>query len=232
MSIWQLQRIPEPEQMDAPEEVSSYSSAAAEKHLDAIDNTFVEHVLHLLPLTNTIAPGWALDIGTGPAQIPIKILTRVPTLRCIGIDRSLNMLACARSSAVAAGVSDRLTLVCSEGRSLPFADGAFSVVLCNSVLHHANEPVALLREMFRVASPQAAILLRDLRRPSRPLLGWHLWRHGRHYRGEMRRLFDASVRAAYTPEELGTMLSQAGWHGGALFRFRGAHLGVERRGVP
>jgi hypothetical protein len=74
-------------------------------------------------------------------------------------------------------------------------------------------------------------LLRDLRRPSRPLLSWHLWRHGRRYHGEMRRLFDLSVKAAYTVGELEAMLSQTGAHGASVFRYKGAHLGVERRGT-
>ena len=47
--FWKLTRVPEPEVMDDSDEVESYASAAAARHLDAIDNTFVEHVLRLLP---------------------------------------------------------------------------------------------------------------------------------------------------------------------------------------
>jgi len=230
--FWQLPRTPELEQMDASEEVESYSSAAAEKHLDAIDDTFVEHLLRLVPQHNPSAgrTALALDVGTGPAQIPIKILHRIPNLRFVALDRFPNMLACARQNAEQAGVSDRLTLIRSDGQALPFAAGKFAVVICNSVLHHAREPVKLLQEIFRVASPAGAVLIRDLRRPSRPHLNWHLWRHGRRYRGAMRRLFNASVRAAYTTGELDEMLSQAGANGASVFRYRGAHLGIERRG--
>jgi hypothetical protein len=46
----------------------------------------------------------------------------------------------------------------------------------------------------------------------------------------MRRLFDASAKAAYTVEEVMEMLSQAGAHGASVFRYKGAHLGIERRG--
>ena len=230
--FWQLPRTPEPEQMDASEEVESYSSAAAEKHLDAIDDTFVEHLLRLVPQHNPSAgrTALALDVGTGPAQIPIKILHRIPNLCFAALDRFPNMLACARQNAEQAGVSDRLTLIRSDGQALPFAAGKFAVVICNSVLHHAREPVKLLQEIFRVASPAGAVLIRDLRRPSRPLLNWHLWRHGHRYSGPMRRLFNASVRAAYTTGELDEMLSQAGAKGASVFRYRGAHLGIERRG--
>jgi len=146
-----------------------------------------------------------------------------------GLDRSPKMLANAWRNAEREGVSARLTLLAGDGLSLPFADEMFSLVVCNSVLHHAREPVQLLRELFRVAAPDAAILLRDLRRPLRPLLRWHLWRHGRHYHGLMRRLFDASVRASYTLDELAELLHQAPLAGARPFRFRGAHIGIERR---
>jgi len=230
MSFWILERVPEPEEMDDSEEVASYSASAAERHLDAIDDTFVEHLSRLLgsALVSGVASGWSLDVGTGPAQIPIKVLTRFPALRMIGLDRSPNMLLCARQNAARGGVSDRLLLLRSDGHRLPFPDGAFSLVLCNSVLHHARNPAGLLRELFRVAAPGAAVLVRDLRRPARPLLRWHQWRHGRNYRGRMRDLFDASVRAAYTTEELRDFLQQAGVARAAVFRFGGAHMGVER----
>ena len=233
MSLWRFERVPEPEEMDEATEVSSYSSAAQENHLNSIDETFVDHLLRLLPTNACWTSGWALDVGTGPAQIPIKILTRlrkmeVGKMRFVGLDSSANMLATAKQNAARVGVSKWLSLVRSDGLTLPFADGQFSVVISNSVLHHARDPIQYFRELFRVASPDAAVLVRDLRRPSRPLLGWHLWRHGRRYHGEMRRLFDASVKAAYTKEELEGMLAKAAARGASVFCYRGAHVGVER----
>ena len=230
MSFWHLPRIPEPEQMDSAEEVQSYSSAAAEQHLADIDNTFVEHLLRLLPWESLPLehPAWALDIGSGPAQIPVMILRRAPGIRIVALDRFPNMLACARQNAEQAGVSERLTLIRADGHVLPFPDHAFSIVTCNSVLHHAADPVQLLREIFRVATPGGAVLVRDLRRPARPLLAYHLWRHGRHYSGPMRRLFNASVGAAYTIDELAAMLSEVAAGHARVFRYRGAHLGIER----
>ncbi len=235
--------------MEEADEVESYASAAAARHLDAIDNTFVEHLLRLLPpKTATEAQrhrernadhgvkqigalypaAWGLDVGTGPGQIPIKILARIPQLRFLGLDRSRAMLSSARRNAEQAGVSERLALLVADGHSLPFPDHAFRMVICNSVLHHARAPVELLREIFRVADPAAPVLLRDLRRPAQPFLRWHLWRHGRHYGGPMRRLFDDSVRAAYTLDELQEFLDQARSREAQVFRFRGAHIGIER----
>lgn len=229
MGLWKSVRIPEPEVMAESDEVESYSSAAAERHLDLIDNTFVEHVLGLLPRARRA--GWGLDVGTGPGQIPIKLLCRAPGLKIVGLDRSLPMLARARENAARAGVSGRLGLLAGDGHSLPYGDGTFSLVLSNSMLHHSRDPVRLLRELFRVAAPDAPVLVRDLRRPSQAWMRWHLWRHGRHYQGLMRRLFEDSVRAAYTVAELEVLIREAGLENARPFRFRGAHLGVERKAV-
>lgn len=216
--------------MDDAGEVESYSSAAAARHLDAIDDTFVDHLLGLLERAPFGAGGlrWGLDIGTGPAQIPIKILRKVPGLAIVGIDRSRNMLAEARRKAIAAGISERLALVAADGHSLPFEDARFAVVISNSVLHHVRDPVALLKEMARVAQPGAVLLVRDLRRQSRLALPWHVWWHGRHYEGLMRKLFDDSVRAAYRIDELRAFIRASEVEGLAPFRFRGAHIGIER----
>src|SRR5689334_10631972 len=90
-SPWYLPRVPEPEEMDSSDEVEVYNSAAAEAHLERIDNTFVEHVLRLLPsLQDWKLP--ALDIGCGPAQIPIKLLKRMPKVRMVVLDGAPNML--------------------------------------------------------------------------------------------------------------------------------------------
>lgn len=227
VSWWRLERVPEQEEMGEAQEVASYSSAAVQSHLDSIDNTFVEHLLQLFPAREA-TPAMGLDVGTGPAQIPIKLLARIPELRMIGIDRSANMLACARQNAKRAQVLDRLFLLRGDGHWLPFKDCTFPMVLCNSVLHHARDPIRLLQEIVRVAQRPAAILIRDLRRPSRPFLPGHLWRHGRHYHGLMRTLFDASVRSAYTREELEEFLRQAQITRATVFRYGGAHIGIER----
>jgi hypothetical protein len=47
----------------------------------------------------------------------------------------------------------------------------------------------------------------------------------------MRRLYEASVQAAYTTEELRDLLTQSRLNDGRshVFRFRLMHLGIERR---
>src|SRR5690349_1756400 len=147
-SPWYLPRVPEPEEMDSADEVEVYNSAAAEAHLERIDDTFVQHVLRLLPRPDNLKLP-ALDIGCGPAQIPVKLLQRLPRLRMTVLDGAPNMLRAAKENARRAGVDGRMELVLGDGKALPFPDGAFSLVTCNSMLHHAREPLSLLSEIRR-----------------------------------------------------------------------------------
>lgn len=232
MAWWNLPRVPEPEVMGAEDEVEAYASATAQAYLDWIDNTFVEHVVRL-----GVRRGQALDIGTGPGQIPLKIARRLPDLHFVCVDRSVAMLAEARRAAAAAGLASRVCFAPSDAKCLQFADASFDLVICNSVLHHLSDPVATLREIGRVVEPAGAILLRDLRRPSRLAFPWHVRWYGRHYTGKMKELYVASVRAAYTAEELAALVRTARLDGVRVFRFGRTHIGLEpamanRRSLP
>jgi ubiquinone/menaquinone biosynthesis C-methylase UbiE len=209
--------------MGSSEDVEAYSSAAALAHLDHLDNTFVNHVLCL-----GVRSGLALDVGTGPGQIPIKLALKLPQLEIIGIDLSNAMLATARNGAIAAGVQKQVRFEPGDAGCLSFPDHHFDLVMCNSVLHHASDPLATLNELARVIHPRGAILLRDLRRPSALLFPFHVAWHGRHYRGVMKRLFTDSVRAAYTRAELEELLTRSGMVRGRVFNRGQSHIGIER----
>jgi ubiquinone/menaquinone biosynthesis C-methylase UbiE len=216
-----LPRIPEREVMDDSNEVQAYSSAAADAYLSNIDDTFVEHALRLIGP----AAGSALDIGCGPGQILTKLSAHLPEWKFIGVDRSLTMIHGATHA------PHSVFFLAGDACSLPFGGSSFDLVLCNSVLHHIGDPARLFAEIRRIAKPGAAILLRDLRRPSRFGFPLHVRWYGRHYEGLMYKLYRDSVRAAYTPEELSTMLNAAGISRARLFRHGATHLGIERRAV-
>jgi ubiquinone/menaquinone biosynthesis C-methylase UbiE len=226
MSWLTLPRKLEPEVMDDAEEVDAYASAAAQAHLDAIDNTLVEHVLSL-----GRTRGWLLDIGTGPGGIPLKIARRLPDLHVVGVDYSVNMIRAARQAAAEQGLEARAFFQVGDGNRLCFPDGSFDLVLSNSVLHHLADPVAVINEMARVAKPAGVVLLRDLRRPGRLIFPFHVGWHGRHYSGLMKKLFVDSVRAAYTGEELAALLRRSRVGGARVFYHQRTHLGFVRDGL-
>jgi ubiquinone/menaquinone biosynthesis C-methylase UbiE len=220
--------------MDTDEEVDAYSSAAAQAYLEKIDRSFVDHVARLIGSSGLpFKDCRVLDFGCGPGQIPILMARRWPKMQIVGADAGPNMLEQARFDARTAGVEIEWQLVRlgPQGDArLPYDDGDFDVVLCNSTLHHLDEPVGALNELGRVAKPSAAVLVRDLMRPPAPSYPLHVKLFGRHYRGEMRRLFEASVRAAYTLDEMQSMLEQSKLNDGRsrVFKRGLTHLGIER----
>jgi len=265
-----LPRVPEPEVMDDSDEVEAYSSAAAQAYLDKIDDTFIEHAVRLVA---GCATGRALDIGTGPGQIVLKLAWRLLGWHFVGVDRSPNMIRQARASlaepgkhvgaplaAPLSGVprpavagsgqpspvstlvgsgTARVQFFVADGSRLPFADARFDLVTCNSVLHHLAQPQGLFAEVSRLAKPGGAILIRDLRRPSRLAFPLHVRWHGRHYSGLMYKLYCASVRSAYTVAEIEEMLRTlplggtgpepaAAGRGARVFAHGRTHLGLER----
>lgn len=235
MSWFDLPRVPEPEVMDDSSEVEAYSSAAAEAYLNKIDDTFVEHALRLIGSVS----GRAIDIGCGPGQIVMKLAARLPQWRFIGVDRSLTMIrrgreiteshAARTGGHIQASAPTNLCFLVGDAGTLPFGNGSIDLVLCNSVLHHVGDPMRLFLEIRRIAKPGAAILVRDLRRPSRALFPLHVRWNGRHYDGLMYKLYRESVRAAYTAEEVSAMMRTAGISGARLFTRGFTHLGIERR---
>ncbi len=222
-SWFQLERTPEPEVMDDPEGVEAYSNSASQAYLERIDRTFVDDALSL-----GVTQGHALDIGTGPGLIPIMLATRVPGLRLTGVDLSEPMLQKARNAAEAAGVADRLDFRLGDAKTLPFSQQSFDLVLCNSLLHHLPAPLALLNEISRVSKSGGAILLRDLRRPSRLEFPFHAVWFGRHYSGVMRQLYRDSLLAAYTRTELEDLLQRSKLAGARVFRTGRTHIGLRR----
>jgi ubiquinone/menaquinone biosynthesis C-methylase UbiE len=227
MALFDLRRVPEPEVMDDSGEVEAYSSAAAQAHLNAIDDTLIEHTLRLV---NGRERGRAIDIGTGPGQIVVKLARRLTRWKFAGVDRSPGMIAQANRNLASAGgeLAGRVEFQVADGNGLAFGETSFDLVLCNSVLHHLAQPENLLAEIARLAKPGAAILLRDLRRPGRLAYSSHVRWHGRNYSGEMLRLYRDSVRAAYTVPELQRMLDASPLRGARVFEHQSTHIGIER----
>jgi ubiquinone/menaquinone biosynthesis C-methylase UbiE len=209
----------EPEVMDEVGEADAYMGAAGEAHLARLDAWWIERVVAFGPR----ADARVLDVGTGGGQIPAKVARRRPGWRIWAVDRAGSMLAAgasgleaARREAVSAIEPFRVGLALADARSLPFAEGAFDLVFSNSLLHHIGDPTPVLNEIARVAGPSGRVLLRDLRRPPRGLMPvWVAW-HGRHYGGEMRRLYEDSVAAAFTPEELAIVARHSRLAGAAV----------------
>lgn len=224
MALLNLPRKPEPEVMSDSNEAEVYASAASQTYLDGIDDSLVQQFVSLWRSSGSPA-GRLVDIGCGPGSIAVKIAARTPGLSVTGVDYSAAMVRLACRSLAENGASVEACFLRADANLLPFPDASFDFVLSNSVLHHLATPTKIFGEMARILKPGGAILLRDLRRPSRFEFPLHVWWFGRHYSGLMRKLFRASVEAAYTRRELAGLLSESPLRHSRIFRYGRTHLG-------
>ena len=221
-----MERIPENGAMNLPAEVAAYDRLSRD-HLPFVEDRFVRRCLKFLRRLHLPAGAHVVDVGTGPARIPIRCLCWDPTLRIIGVDLSWAMLRRAAANVRAAGVDHRVRLVRADARHLPLRSDAFDMSLTHSTLHHLPDPVAAMAEMVRVTAPGRPLVIRDLRRPPRVFLWLYLRIFGHGYDGDMKRMYRESLQAGFSVREMrrmGTALQQTAIR---VRRFFITHVGLE-----
>ena len=82
--------------------------------------------------------------------------------------------------------------------------------------------------MSRVMKPTGALLIRDLKRPTKFSFPFHAWWFGRHYSGLMKQLYLDSLRASYTLGELKDLLNHSSLSGCNVFQLGWSHIGIEK----
>lgn len=191
-----IPRTLEPEAMDTPEEARDY---------DAMDHATVNarFVAEFLDAHGTCRGGELLDVGTGPARIPIVLCRADRSARVLGIDLAEAMLERARSNVAEAGLSDRIRCVRADAQDLLYPNGHFEAVLSNTVIHHLADPAPALAEMARVVAPGGTLFVRDLARPDDlEMLARLVTTYACDEAPAARALFEASLHAALTLREV------------------------------
>jgi ubiquinone/menaquinone biosynthesis C-methylase UbiE len=149
-----------------------------------------------------------LDCGCGPGTITVGLAHRVVPGQCVGIDIDATQVELARTHAASQGISN-LRFEAATIYQLPFADASFDAVYSNTVLGWLDDPLAALREIYRVLRVGGVVGIRSgdsdgsLFTPTNPLLE-RFWT-----------LFDAMIRQSGGNPLLGrehrSLLRQAGF---------------------
>lgn len=214
-----LQRILEPEVMDTAEEAEAYD------HMDhsEVNRLLIDRFLELG------GGGRVLDVGTGPAQIPIELVARSEGSRAVAIDAARHMLRAGAEHLKRTGTGERVRLVLTDAKRLPFPDASFDAVLSNSIVHHIPDPVPCFAEIARVLRPGGALLLRDLHRPDDVAELDHLVAtYATDCDDRQRGLFRDSLHASFTVAEVGEMLARAGLPGLEVTKSSDRHWTAQR----
>lgn len=204
-----LARVLEPEVMDSTDEARDYD---AMDHGE-VNRRFVDDLLTAQGHWGVPLNARVLDLGTGTAQIPIELCLQNPLASVVAIDLAESMLQLAAENVERRGLSARIALQRVDAKGLPFADGQFAVVMSNSIVHHIPEPRNALAEAVRVSQkPGGLIFVRDLARPVDDVQVHRLVEmYAAGCNEHQRRLFDASLRAALSVEEIRVLVTSLGF---------------------
>jgi ubiquinone/menaquinone biosynthesis C-methylase UbiE len=198
-----IPRVLEPEAMETPEEANDY---------DLMDHSEVNarFVADFLNVHGPCRGGEILDVGTGPAQIPIALCRADPSAHVLGIDLAESMLAVAARNVARAAMSDRIRLSLADAKAVGLL-GPYEAVISNTIVHHIPEPAPALAEMARLVARGGTLMVRDLFRPADVAT---IERLVATYAGSeppaARALFEASLHAALTLEEVRAIVAGMG----------------------
>lgn len=203
-----IPRTPEPELMNEPQQVQAYAAA----DFASSDQALVECIEAMLRQSGRrFAPaGCLVDLGCGPGNISERLARHWPNCSVVGVDAASQMLEMAESNRRRAGIPrERLRYVQAP---LPWCElrSKASLIVSNSLLHHLHDPQKLWSCLGPLAGSPCLVLHRDLRRPSTAMAVDQLCeRYAADAPEVLQRDYRASLRAAFTAEEVKAQLQEA-----------------------
>ena len=196
-----MDRILEPELMDDPAQVEAYAAT----DFSAENQGFVERFKEYFP---EFSQGKVLDLGCGPADIPIRFAKLYPACQVIGVDASAPMIQRGEQVVTQAGLADRVTLRCERYEEVAGAR-IVDAVISNSLLHHLPNPLQFWQKIRQLVRPGAPVLVMDLLRPESPEAAQVIVdRYAAGAPDILRRDFYNSLLAAFTEDEVTTQLAR------------------------
>jgi len=164
-----------------------------------------------------------LDVATGTGDLAFAALQAREDVRVVGLDLAFNMLRIAKAKREKKGTPPRrYQLLRGDALELPFAAESFDAVMIAYGIRNVPDMGAALEEFHRVLRPGGALLVLEFSLPSAallkrlylfyfekilPRLGGAVSRDPEAYA-----YLPASVGAFVTPEDLGGLARDRGFH--------------------
>jgi len=200
-----MDRIPEPELMDDPEQALAYAKA----DFSATHGARVPMYRDLFPKPLT---GPVLDLGCGSGDVLLRFARAFPEARFVGIDGSRPMLALAQQAIDAEpALRDRVDVRFGIIPQCDLPQAPWQLIMSHSLLHQLHEPQVLWRTVADCAERGCAVFVADLRRPASELDARRTVQATSKGEPEiLQRDFFNSLRAAFEPDEVRAQLVLAG----------------------
>jgi len=201
-----MQRIPEPtDLMDDATQARAY----AEADFSEANGLFIDLLEQMAPRQ---LGGSLLDLGCGPADIPLALAERHPQLAVDVVDGAAAMLDLAQQRLDARpSLAGRVHLVHDRLPSRHLRRHHYRYVVTNSLLHHLEDPQDLWETIASCGQPGALVLVMDLSRPaSATAVDGLVESYAIDAADVLRRDFRNSLFAAYTVDEVREQLGRAG----------------------
>ncbi len=144
--------------MADPEQAAAYARA----DFATVNQGFVDRFRQEFP---DFTQGRILDLGCGPADIPVRLARALPGVEITAVDASGPMLDLARREVDRLGLGRRVALLRARLPGLPLRAGRFQGIVSNSLLHHLAEADLFWAEVRHLGQTQARLLVMDLCRP-------------------------------------------------------------------
>ncbi len=198
-----MDRVPEPELMNDPEQVHAYSSADFEvAHQSIIEN--FSQIFPDDPSQNV------LDLGCGSGDVTVRFAHQFPNCKIDAVDGAEEMLKQATLLIEQESLSERITLHHQQLPNCTFENESFDVIISNSLLHHLHEPQHLWSIIKQLATNETKIYVCDLFRPDTAQEASELVDQYANKEPEiLRKDFYNSLLAAFTPDEVRTQIDNA-----------------------
>lgn len=201
-----MQRMPEPEIMDGIRQAEAYANA------DFTDSNmlFIDLFKSVFP---NLTSGSVLDLGCGPANIPIELCKEIPDLKITAVDGSPTMVRIAKDAVWRAGLSQRIEVIEAYLPSPSCIYGEYDAIISKDNLHHLNDPMAFWTDVICSRGCLSKLLIMDLVRPETDMQTEEIVNvSSSNCPRILRDDLLSSLRAAYTLKEISMQLSRVGFY--------------------
>jgi len=199
-----MDRVPEPELMNDPEQVLAYANA----DFEAAHQSVIENFSQIFPNNPSLRN--VLDLGCGSGDVTVRFAHRYPNWKIDAVDGAEEMLKQAEILIKEESLSERITLHHQQLQNYTFENESYDAIISNSLLHHLHEPQHLWSIIKQFATNTTVIYVCDLYRPDTSQQASKLVDQYANKEPEvLRKDFYNSLLAAFTPDEVRAQINNA-----------------------